>query len=73
MKEFNHPLPLIDEIFVALSGGQKFTKLDFLNAYNQLEVDPEISFLMAFLRKTDYFLEPNLHVHFSKILSRKFC
>lgn len=47
LKDFNHPLPRIEDIFVALQGGQKFTKLDFLNAYNQLVLDDETSELLA--------------------------
>lgn len=47
LKDCNHPLPRIDEIFVTLQGGQKFSKLDFLNAYNQLILDESISELLA--------------------------
>ncbi|XP_072389541.1 uncharacterized protein [Diabrotica undecimpunctata] len=43
----NYPLPLIEDIFAALKGGEKFTKLDFKNAYNQLELDPETSHLLS--------------------------
>ena len=34
-----HPLPLIEDIFASLSGGQKFTKLDLKAAYTQMEMD----------------------------------
>lgn len=47
LQNFNYPLPRIEEIFAALQGGQLFTKLDFLNAYNQLEVDEETAELLA--------------------------
>lgn len=47
LKDFNHPLPRIEEIFAALQGGQKFTKLDFLNAYNQLVLDEKTSELLS--------------------------
>ena len=30
-----HPLPLPEEIFASLSGGQKFTKVDLSHAYQQ--------------------------------------
>lgn len=47
LEDFNHPLPRIEEIFQALQGGQQFTKLDFLNAYNQLVLDPETADLLT--------------------------
>ena len=31
-----HPLPNPEELFVALSGGEKFTKLDLSRAYQQI-------------------------------------
>jgi len=37
----------IEELFAALSGGELFTKLDIIVAYNQLEVIGEISKLLA--------------------------
>lgn len=43
LKEVKHPLPRIENIFTKLQGGQKFIKLDFLNAYNQLELDEKTS------------------------------
>ena len=33
-----YPLPKIEDIFASLAGGKKFTKLDFKNAYLQMEV-----------------------------------
>lgn len=36
----DHPLPTIDELFVPMSGGKLFTKLDLNRAYLQLEIDP---------------------------------
>lgn len=47
LEDFNHPLPRIDEIFVALQGCQTFTKLDFLNAYNQPVLDEDPSNLLS--------------------------
>lgn len=47
LKDFQYPLPRIEDIFTKLEGGQSFTKLDFVNAYNQLEVDEETSVLLA--------------------------
>lgn len=34
-----HPLPKAEDLFVELSGGEKFTKLDLKNAYNQIMLD----------------------------------
>ncbi|XP_008180036.1 uncharacterized protein K02A2.6-like [Acyrthosiphon pisum] len=43
----NHPLPRVEEVFVALQGGKTFSKLDFLNAYNQLELCENTQKLLA--------------------------
>ena len=36
-----HPLPRADELFVEMAGGQKFTRLDLTNAYQQMELEEE--------------------------------
>ncbi|XP_062538906.1 uncharacterized protein K02A2.6-like [Armigeres subalbatus] len=36
-----HPLPTVDELFASLAGGQKFSKIDLVQAYLRLEVAPE--------------------------------
>ncbi|XP_062541905.1 uncharacterized protein K02A2.6-like [Armigeres subalbatus] len=36
-----HPLPTVDELFASLAGGQKFSKIDLVQAYLQLEVAPD--------------------------------
>nr|XP_037282377.1 uncharacterized protein LOC119175541 [Rhipicephalus microplus] len=36
-----YPLPKIDDIFAALSGGEVFSTLDLRNAYNQLPLDDD--------------------------------
>ncbi|XP_018365759.1 PREDICTED: uncharacterized protein K02A2.6-like, partial [Trachymyrmex cornetzi] len=41
IEDVKHPLPRIEELFAALSGGEFFTKLDLTAAYNQLEVSEE--------------------------------
>jgi len=38
LDDYNYPLPKVEELFVALQGGKLFSKLDFINAYNQLEI-----------------------------------
>jgi len=43
LKDVKHPLPRIEEIFVALQGGKTFSKIDLKNAYNQLLLDEETS------------------------------
>ncbi|XP_034561964.1 uncharacterized protein K02A2.6 [Notolabrus celidotus] len=36
-----YPLPLIDDLFAGLSGGQKFSKIDLSQAYLQMHVEEE--------------------------------
>nr|XP_029708272.1 uncharacterized protein K02A2.6-like [Aedes albopictus] len=36
-----HPLPTVDKLFSSLAGGDKFSKIDLVQAYLQLEVAPE--------------------------------
>lgn len=36
-----HPIPNIDELFTRLNGGEKFSKLDFKDAFLQIELDEE--------------------------------
>ena len=36
-----YPIPLPEDVFLKLRGGQPFTKLDFKSAYQQLPLDPE--------------------------------
>ncbi|XP_039314523.1 uncharacterized protein K02A2.6-like [Solenopsis invicta] len=47
LEDVKHPLPRIEELFTALSGGESFTKLDLTAAYNQLEVTERTSRLLA--------------------------
>lgn len=47
LEEVQYPFPRIDELFQALQGGQLFSKIDFTNAYNQLELDPETGMRLA--------------------------
>ena len=37
----NYPIPKLEDLLVALAGGEKYTKLDMSRAYNQMELDPE--------------------------------
>uniref|UniRef100_A0A3B3C7M6 Gypsy retrotransposon integrase-like protein 1 n=1 Tax=Oryzias melastigma TaxID=30732 RepID=A0A3B3C7M6_ORYME len=42
-----YPLPLIDDLFSGLAGGQKFSKIDLSQAYLQMHVDPESQELLT--------------------------
>ena len=41
LKINQYPIPRPEELFAALNGGEQFTKLDFSEAYLQLELDEE--------------------------------
>lgn len=47
MKVDQYPLPRIQDIFVSLAGGKKFSKIDLTQAYNQMEVDEATRELMT--------------------------
>jgi len=47
LEDVNHPLPKVEELFIALQGGKIFSKIDFKNAYNQLLLDEETSKVLA--------------------------
>jgi len=47
IKDVHYPFPRIEELFASVQGGEKFSKLDFKNAYNQLKVDSQTSKLLA--------------------------
>lgn len=47
LDDMNYPLPRIEELFRALSGGKLFTKIDLSKAYHQLPVDDETSRILA--------------------------
>ncbi|XP_078045447.1 uncharacterized protein LOC144474480 [Augochlora pura] len=36
-----HPLPISDELFAAMAGGEKLSKIDIKHAYLQMEIHPE--------------------------------
>lgn len=42
-----YPLPLIDDLFAGLAGGQKFSKIDLCQAYLQMHVDEESQELLT--------------------------
>ena len=42
-----HPMPSIEELLVKLNGGEKFSKLDLSQAYQQVELDNESQSLVA--------------------------
>ena len=37
----DYPIPRIEDIFASLSGGEKFSKIDLAQAYNQIELEEE--------------------------------
>lgn len=45
--DVNYPLPRIDDLFQALQGGQRFSKLDLSQAFNQLAVDDDTSSILT--------------------------
>ncbi|KAL4142333.1 hypothetical protein QTP88_004814 [Uroleucon formosanum] len=47
IKDVHYPFPKIKELFESVQGSEKFSKLDFKNAYNQLKVDSQTSKLLA--------------------------
>jgi len=47
IKDIHYPFLKIEELFASVQGGEKFSKLDFKNAYNQLKVDSQTSKLLA--------------------------
>ncbi|XP_018396209.1 PREDICTED: uncharacterized protein K02A2.6-like [Cyphomyrmex costatus] len=56
LEDVNYPLPKIEEIFTAVQGGQKFTKLDFKNAFNQLLLEQSTRELLAWSTHKGIFL-----------------
>jgi len=59
-EEYKHPLPRIEELFNALRGGKYFTKLDFLNAYNQIPLNEETQYLLAWSTNNGIFIPTRL-------------
>lgn len=47
LQDVKHPMPRIEELFAALQGGVRYTKLDFICAYNQLELTDETKKLLC--------------------------
>jgi len=47
IKDVHYPFHKIEELFASVQGGEKFSKLDFKNEYNQLKVDSQTSKLLA--------------------------
>lgn len=47
IEDVKEPMPRIEEIFAELNGGEHFTKLDLVAAYNELEVNEKTKKLLA--------------------------
>ena len=47
LKSEVYPLPRIDELFTAVAGGERFSKLDLSHAYQQLVLDEESQMLVT--------------------------
>lgn len=47
LEDVVYPLPLVEELFSALQGGAKFSKLDLKEAYTQVEVDDRTKQLLT--------------------------
>lgn len=47
LEDVNHPLSRIYYLCAAFQGGKEFTKLDFVNAFNQSQLDDETSELLT--------------------------
>ena len=45
-----YPIPLPEDVFLKLRGGQRFTKLELKSAYQQLPLDPEASSSLPSIR-----------------------
>lgn len=56
LEDVNYSLPKVEEMFAAIQGGQKFTKLDFKNAFNQLLLDQSTRELLAWSTHKGIFL-----------------
>ena len=47
LKDFDHCVPTVEEVFTKLEGGQHYTKLDFSSAYTQIACDEPTAKLLA--------------------------
>lgn len=47
LQDINYPLPKIDDLFQSLQGGQRFSKIDLSQAFNQLVVDESTSKILT--------------------------
>lgn len=58
IEDVKYPIPRIEEVYAALQGGKRFTKLDFSQAYNQLELTENTKKLLAWSTHKGIFI-PN--------------
>ena len=55
IKNWNYPLPKIDDLLASLAGGKKFSKLDLAKAYQQVPIDDKSKKLVAINTHKDLF------------------
>ena len=74
-----HPLPNPEELFVALSGGEKFTKLDLSRAYQQILLEENSRELVTINTHKELYRPTRLplafpaRVQFSSLRLSKYC
>ena len=57
IEDVKYPIPRVEEFYASLQGGERFTKLDFAQAYNQLQLTEDTKKLLAWSTKRDFYSE----------------
>ena len=60
----NYPIPKVDDMLATLGGGEKFTKLDMSQAYQQLQLDHESKRYTTINTHKGLFQYNRLHMEF---------